>query len=143
MNNKINKDRYYVVYMHTSPNGKRYVGITSMRPIEKRWKNGYGYKKNIHFWNAINLYGWNNFQHDFLFENLTKEEAKDKFKNIDLSDLEDFRPHIKSIIKDNLKEPVVEVDKAPTVSQKRNYKKVKVEEKNEDNVIEDNVKQEE
>lgn len=34
----------------------------------------------------------------------TKEEAKDKFKNIDLSDIESFRPHIKKIIEDVLKE---------------------------------------
>lgn len=41
----------------------------------------------------------------------TKDEAKAKFKNIDLRDLNEFRPHIKKIIKDVLKEekPVVEV----------------------------------
>ena len=34
----------------------------------------------------------------------TKDEAKEKFKNIDLKDIETFRPHIKKIIKDVLKE---------------------------------------
>lgn len=34
----------------------------------------------------------------------TKDEARTKFKNIDLSDLNSFRPHIKKIIKDVLKE---------------------------------------
>lgn len=34
----------------------------------------------------------------------TKDEAKIKFENVDLSDLNDFRPHIKTIIKDILKE---------------------------------------
>lgn len=56
----------------------------------------------------------------------TKEEARSKFKNVDLSDLDTFRPHIKSIIEDILKEPVVE---KPTVSQRKNYKKIKVDEK--------------
>lgn len=39
----------------------------------------------------------------------TKDEAKEKFKNIDLQDIESFRPHIRDIIKDVLKEDEVEV----------------------------------
>lgn len=40
----------------------------------------------------------------------TKEEAKEKFKNVDLSNLKNFIPHIKKIVKDILKEekPIVE-----------------------------------
>ena len=34
----------------------------------------------------------------------TKDEAKDKFSNIDLENLNSFRPHIKKIVKDILKE---------------------------------------
>lgn len=75
----------------------------------------------------------------------TKDEAKIKFENVDLSDLNDFRPHIKTIIKDILKEekpaivpaivPMVEDEIAneivvedvetverPVYSRKRNYK---------------------
>ena len=75
-----------------------------------------------------------------------KDEAKEKFKNVDLSDLNSFRPHIKKIIKDILKEekPIVkvvekvesidEINKTevaeveeemvvkPTMPRKRNYK---------------------
>lgn len=61
----------------------------------------------------------------------TKDEARSKFKNVDLSDLDTFRPHIKSIIEDILKESVVEKS---TVSQRKNYKKVKVDEKVVDDV---------
>lgn len=39
----------------------------------------------------------------------TKDESKEKFKNIDLGDIESFRPHIKDIIKDVLKEEKAEV----------------------------------
>lgn len=39
----------------------------------------------------------------------TKDEARSKFKNVDLSDLDSFRPHIKSIIEDILKEEKVVV----------------------------------
>ena len=37
----------------------------------------------------------------------TKDELKTKLKTIDLSDLNDFRPHIKSLIEDVLKEEVI------------------------------------
>lgn len=73
-----------------------------------------------------------------------KDEAKEKFKNIDLHDLEDLKPSIKTTIKDILKEPVVEiieekvestvkveeevpVVKKTTVSRKKNYKIEEVE----------------
>lgn len=78
-NNNSNKDKKFKVYMHTSPNGKRYIGITSQENPEKRWgSNGCGYIDNEHFWNAIKLYKWQNFKHEILFENLTKEEACQK-----------------------------------------------------------------
>lgn len=81
-----------------------------------------------------------------------KDEAKEKFQNINLSNLESFRPHIKEIVKDILKEDEAVVETAekientvvedvidvteikveetevdenvvkPTVSRKRNYK---------------------
>lgn len=59
-----------------------------------------------------------------------KNEAKDKLKNVDLSDLNELRPNIKKIIKDILKEPVlklieesidIEVEK-PVYSRKRSHK---------------------
>ena len=67
----------YYVYKHTSPSEKIYIGITSQTP-ENRWRNGNGYKKHSHFYNAIQKYGWDNFKHEILFANLTKEEAEQK-----------------------------------------------------------------
>ena len=68
----------FVVYKHTSPSGKVYIGITS-KNVNTRWrKNGEGYKDNIYFWNAIQKYGWDNFKHEILFTNLTKQEACNK-----------------------------------------------------------------
>ena len=65
----------FILYRHTSPNGKVYIGITS-KSVKDRWRNnGRGYKSNIHFYNAINKYGWENFKHEVLHENLTKEDA--------------------------------------------------------------------
>lgn len=65
----------FILYMHISPSNKRYIGITSQSPKE-RWQNGRGYNRNKHFTNAINKYGWNNFKHIIIFEELTKEEAE-------------------------------------------------------------------
>lgn len=72
---RLNENGNYCVYVHTSPSNKAYIGITS-KDIKERWGlNGSHYKKNKHFWNAIQKYGWDNFKHEVLFENLTKEKA--------------------------------------------------------------------
>lgn len=67
-------EKRFVVYVHLVPNGKKYIGITCKKP-ERRWNNGKGYEKNLHFYNAILKYGWDNIQHIILYEDLTKEEA--------------------------------------------------------------------
>ena len=64
----------YTVYMHITPNGKRYIGITSRKP-EYSWNSGKGYKPNKHFFNAILKYGWDNIEHIIVAENLSKEDA--------------------------------------------------------------------
>lgn len=63
----------YTVYMHTCPNNKRYIGLTSLVP-EDRWNNGHGYKGQ-YFYRAIEEFGWDNIQHDILATNLSEEEA--------------------------------------------------------------------
>ena len=64
----------YCVYKHTSPCGKVYIGITSRNPLY-RWSNGNGYIQNRYFYSAIKKYGWNAFQHEILFSDLSKEDA--------------------------------------------------------------------
>lgn len=71
----------YCVYCHTSPSGKKYVGITHQNPL-RRWRNGEGYKQNPHFYNAILKYGWDNFKHEILFDGLSREKACDKEKEL-------------------------------------------------------------
>ena len=64
----------YIIYKHTSPSGKVYIGITKNSP-NSRWSNGNGYKTQQLFYRAIKKYGWNNFSHEILFENLSHDEA--------------------------------------------------------------------
>ena len=69
-------DRNYKVYVHINKvNGKRYYGITCQK-VNRRWRNGKRYSYNQHFWNAINKYGWDNFEHIVIARGLTEEEAK-------------------------------------------------------------------
>lgn len=68
--------RNWIVYKHTSPSGKVYIGITNQSP-NKRWKNGMGYISSPYFFGAIVKYGWVNIQHKILYSNLIEEEAKD------------------------------------------------------------------
>ena len=65
----------YTVYMHISPSGKRYIGITCLNP-KHRWNKGKGYKNNKYFINAIEKYGWDNFKHIIIAKDLNEEIAK-------------------------------------------------------------------
>ena len=65
----------FIVYVHLNKvNHKVYVGITSQR-ANGRWQNGKGYKKQPKFDNAIKKYGWDNFEHIIVAEDLTKYQA--------------------------------------------------------------------
>ena len=68
-------EKKYCVYKHTNKiNGKIYIGITGDVP-ENRWANGLRYQANAHFTNAINKYGWDGFEHDILYTDLSLQEA--------------------------------------------------------------------
>lgn len=73
-------NKKFMVYKHTFPNGKVYIGITSKNQPNQRWESGTGYSKEHQsvMYNAIQKYGWENVQHDILFTNLSKEEAINK-----------------------------------------------------------------
>lgn len=69
------REKTYVVYCHTAPNGKKYVGLTGQSAI-RRWNNGNGYRTNKHLRRAIEKYGWDAFSHEVLAGNLSEGEAK-------------------------------------------------------------------
>lgn len=71
------EEHNYTVYMHKNKiNSKVYIGITKRKP-QYRWNNGKGYK-NQYFKRAIKKYGFDNFEHKILYENLTQKEAEQK-----------------------------------------------------------------
>ena len=70
-----NSKNCWTVYCHTTPSGKRYIGITSKKP-EERWRNGRGYIKDTPFGKAIEKYGWNNIKHEILDTDIDEFTAK-------------------------------------------------------------------
>lgn len=65
----------YCIYIHINKiNNKTYIGQTSQNPAS-RWREGEGYIGCPKFYAAIQKYGWDNFEHIILKENLTSEEA--------------------------------------------------------------------
>lgn len=72
----------WCLYKHISPSGKVYIGITNN--IKRRWLGkGYYYRlSKTKFANALQKYGWDNFQHIVIEEGLTKEEACNKEKEL-------------------------------------------------------------
>lgn len=65
----------YILYKHTSPSGKVYIGITSDKPTH-RWWRGKGYRSNPYFTAAVNKYSWDAFEHTIIRSGLTKEQAE-------------------------------------------------------------------
>lgn len=65
----------YCVYYHRNiDNGKMYIGMS--KDIKKRWSNaGKQYKECIAFYRAIQKYGWENFEHVIIIDNISKEMA--------------------------------------------------------------------
>ena len=55
----------YIVYKHTTPSNKIYIGITSCG-VERRWQKGKNYKHNKYFTNAINHDPYDTKEYTFL-----------------------------------------------------------------------------
>lgn len=72
----ISNDKQWCIYIHTNKiNNKKYIGITCQKP-ESRWGvNGEHYNEQEKFYNAIQEYGWNNFNHEIIETNLDKVTA--------------------------------------------------------------------
>ena len=65
----------YNIYVHTFPDGRKYVGSTKKQNPNGRWKCAQGYRKHKTLFNAIKSVGWNNIQHEILETVEDKETA--------------------------------------------------------------------
>ena len=70
------EEHNYRLYRHTNLiNGKVYFGVTKNKMEYRAGKNGAKYWQCTYFNNAIQKYGWDNFSHEVIAENLTKDQA--------------------------------------------------------------------
>ena len=95
-----------IIYIHKNKaNGKCYVGQTIKQNPNARWENGSGYMRQAKFWNAIQKYGWDGFEHiiletDVPIEQLNEKEnyyidlynAIDNGYNVELAGGEEYTP---------------------------------------------------
>lgn len=65
----------HLVYMHTTPDGRKYIGITKNLPAT-RWNEGAGYESQKKFYKAIQKFGWDNIEHKIIAAGLSEIEAK-------------------------------------------------------------------
>lgn len=82
----------YRVYVHVNKiNGKIYIGQTcNSLYVRSGHGSGIGYKHCAHFYNAIKKYGWDNFEHIILVDNISldmanivEEELISKYNSMD------------------------------------------------------------
>lgn len=66
----------YLVYKHTSPSGKSYIGQTN-NLVNRNSKHQHSSSKCRYFYNAIQKYGWNNFTHIIIESNLSLDLANE------------------------------------------------------------------
>lgn len=66
----------YSVYVHTVPDGRKYVGVTAGDPV-KRWNYGSGYSGNVEFHKVILDVGWSNIEHEIIGTGMSEKDALD------------------------------------------------------------------
>ena len=70
------------IYKHTlligSHAGWSYIGQTSSKNPNTRWHGGSSYKQCVLFWAALQKYGWDNFSHEIIEENIKSLKAANK-----------------------------------------------------------------
>jgi len=81
----------FLIYKHTSPSGKSYIGQTSNYEY-RSWRHNRDDNKCRRFAAAIKKYGWENFTHEILADNLTQEEAN-KLEEHYILDHNTLTPH--------------------------------------------------
>lgn len=67
----LSMEKYVYIYIHKNKqNNKMYIGCTYQNPPQLRWRHPSLYRSCKTFYEAIQKYGWNNFEHIILEEGL-------------------------------------------------------------------------
>jgi hypothetical protein len=70
----------YCVYVHILKYSPYFAYVGTTKNLKTRFNNGHGYYGQVKFQRAIDCYGWDNFKHIVLKENLTEAEAHNEEK---------------------------------------------------------------
>lgn len=74
------ENKKWIIYKHENLiNGKVYIGQTCTNIKQRSW-NGEGYKECPYFWKAICKYGWDNFSHEILHDNIKTQDEANKLE---------------------------------------------------------------
>lgn len=70
----------FIIYKHTNLlNNKSYIGITIHNEYPNaRWEGGFGYKNQPKFYQAIQEFGWNNFSHEIIENDVSPFDVERK-----------------------------------------------------------------
>lgn len=60
------KSDYYTIYLYRAPDGRVYIGKTSLPRGYRAGAGGIGYRHCSRFWKAIEQYGWEAFEYEVL-----------------------------------------------------------------------------
>lgn len=74
----------FIIYKHENLiNNKVYIGCTRRTIKARSGKNGVNYSKNKRFWEDIQKFGWDNFKHEIIYDNIeTIKEASEIEQNL-------------------------------------------------------------
>ena len=115
----------HCIYKHTNKiNGKIYIGQTKMNPQYRWGKDGNGYKKQK-IYEDIKKYGWDNFTHEIIEDNLSDSEV-DKRENYWIKFYNSYFPNGYNLIDNGgstTKETRIKMSKGTKESWKTHLKK--------------------
>ena len=116
------------LYVHTTPIGKRYVGIAD--DYEDRWDEGRGYRSNESFYSDIKFYGWDNIKHDIIqcFEDRKEAEFYEALYIVLLDSENDDMGYNNTKIKENLMKKYREKSQIKCKKKSKTYKEYTTEE---------------
>jgi group I intron endonuclease len=107
----------YLIYKHTSPSGKSYIGQTNN--YDRRCREHQSSTDCRYLSRAIKKYGWDSFQHELLIEGLSLDEAN-RWEEVLIKELNTLAPNGYNLNTGGLNSRLSEETKAKMTTAKRN-----------------------